>query len=141
MNLTDGLDGLAIMPVVMVGSALGVFAYVTGSVVYSKYLFFPYIPGSGELLIFCSAMAGAGLAFLWFNTHPAQVFMGDVGALALGGALGTIAVIVRQEIVLAIMGGIFVVEALFRCRRCPTSPPKKFGEGRRLLKMAPPPPF
>jgi len=100
VNLTDGLDGLAIMPVVMVGSALGVFAYVAGSAVYSKYLFFPYIPALGELLIFCAAMAGAGLAFLWFNTHPAQVFMGDVGALALGGALGTIAVIVRQEIVL-----------------------------------------
>jgi len=99
VNLTDGLDGLAIMPVVMVGSALGVFAYVTGSSIYSKYLLFPYIPGSGELMIFCGAMAGAGLAFLWFNTHPAQVFMGDVGALALGGALGTIAVIVRQEIV------------------------------------------
>ena len=139
VNLTDGLDGLAIMPVVMVGSALGVFAYVTGSSVYSKYLFFPYIPGSGELLIFCSAMAGAGLAFLWFNTHPAQVFMGDVGALALGGALGTIAVIVRQEIVLAIRGGIFVVEALsvmlqvtwFKYTR------RKYGEGRRLLRMAP----
>ncbi len=139
VNLTDGLDGLAIMPVVMVGSALGVFAYVTGSSVYSKYLFFPYIPGSGELLIFCAAMAGAGLAFLWFNTHPAQVFMGDVGALALGGALGTIAVIVRQEIVLAIMGGIFVVEALsvmvqvvwFKYTR------RKYGEGRRILKMAP----
>ena len=139
VNLTDGLDGLAIMPVVMVGSALGVFAYVTGSSVFSKYLFFPYIPGSGELLIFCSAMAGAGLAFLWFNTHPAQVFMGDVGALALGAALGTIAVIVRQEIVLAIMGGIFVAEAVsvmlqvmyFKYTR------KKFGEGRRLLKMAP----
>ena len=139
VNLTDGLDGLAIMPVVMVGSALGVFAYVTGSAVYSKYLFFPYIPGSGELLIFCAALAGAGLAFLWFNTHPAQVFMGDVGALALGGALGTIAVIVRQEIVLAIMGGIFVVEALsvmaqvlyFKYTK------KKYGEGRRILKMAP----
>jgi phospho-N-acetylmuramoyl-pentapeptide-transferase len=139
VNLTDGLDGLAIMPVVMVGSALGVFAYVTGSVVYSKYLFFPHIPGSGELLIFCSAMAGAGLAFLWFNTHPAQVFMGDVGALALGGALGTIAIIVRQEIVLAIMGGVFVAEAVsvmlqvtwFKYTK------KKFGEGRRLLKMAP----
>ncbi len=139
VNLTDGLDGLAIMPVVMVGSALGVFAYVTGSSVYSKYLFFPYIPGAGELMIFCAAMAGAGLAFLWFNTHPAQVFMGDVGALALGGALGTIAVIVRQEIVLAIMGGIFVVEALsvmlqvtwFKYTR------RKYGEGRRLLKMAP----
>ncbi|MDP3246122.1 MAG: phospho-N-acetylmuramoyl-pentapeptide-transferase [Polaromonas sp.] len=139
VNLTDGLDGLAIMPVVMVGSALGVFAYVTGSAVYSKYLFFPHIPGAGELLIFCSAMAGAGLAFLWFNTHPAQVFMGDVGALALGAALGTIAVIVRQEIVLAIMGGIFVVEAMsvmlqviyFKYTR------KRFGEGRRLFRMAP----
>ncbi|SEQ95481.1 phospho-N-acetylmuramoyl-pentapeptide-transferase [Giesbergeria anulus] len=139
VNLTDGLDGLAIMPVVMVGSALGVFAYVTGNVFYAKYLFLPHIPGSGELLIFCAAMAGAGLAFLWFNTHPAQVFMGDVGALALGGALGTIAVIVRQEIVLAIMGGIFVVEALsvmaqvtwFKFTK------KRYGEGRRLLKMAP----
>ena len=139
VNLTDGLDGLAIMPVVMVGSALGVFAYVTGSAVYSKYLFFPHIPGSGEVLIFCSALAGAGLAFLWFNAHPAQVFMGDVGALALGGALGTIAVIVRQEVVLAIMGGIFVAEALsvmlqvswFKYTR------KRYGEGRRLLRMAP----
>jgi phospho-N-acetylmuramoyl-pentapeptide-transferase len=139
VNLTDGLDGLAIMPVVMVGSALGVFAYVTGSAVYSKYLLFPHIPGSGELLIFCAAVAGAGLAFLWFNTHPAQVFMGDVGALALGGALGTIAVIVRQEVVLAIMGGIFVVEAIsvmaqvmyFKYTK------KKYGEGRRILKMAP----
>ena len=139
VNLTDGLDGLAIMPVVMVGSALGVFAYVTGSAVYSKYLFFPHIPGAGELLIFCSAMAGAGLAFLWFNTHPAQVFMGDVGALALGAALGTIAVIVRQEIVLAIMGGIFVVEALsvmlqvlyFKYTRA------RYGQGQRLFKMAP----
>jgi phospho-N-acetylmuramoyl-pentapeptide-transferase len=139
VNLTDGLDGLAIMPVVMVGSALGIFAYVAGSSVYSRYLFFPSIPGAGELLIFCSAMAGAGLAFLWFNTHPAQVFMGDVGALALGAALGTVAVIVRQEIVLAIMGGVFVAEALsvmlqvmyFKYTR------KRFGEGRRLLKMAP----
>ena len=139
VNLTDGLDGLAIMPVVMVGSALGVFAYVTGSSVYSKYLFFPSIPGSGELMIFCAALAGSGLAFLWFNTHPAQVFMGDVGALALGAALGTIAVIVRQEIVLAIMGGIFVVEALsvmlqvtyFKYTK------RRFGTGRRILKMAP----
>jgi phospho-N-acetylmuramoyl-pentapeptide-transferase len=139
VNLTDGLDGLAIMPVVMVGSALGIFAYVTGSSVYSKYLLFPHIPGSGELLIFCAAMAGAGLAFLWFNTHPAQVFMGDVGALALGAALGTIAVIVRQEIVLAIMGGIFVVEALsvmlqvvyFKWTK------RRYGQGRRILKMAP----
>jgi phospho-N-acetylmuramoyl-pentapeptide-transferase len=139
VNLTDGLDGLAIMPVVMVGSALGVFAYVAGSSVYSKYLFFPHIPGAGELLIFCAAIAGAGLAFLWFNTHPAQVFMGDVGALGLGAALGTIAVIVRQEIVLAIMGGIFVAEALsvmlqvsyFKYTK------RKYGEGRRILKMAP----
>jgi phospho-N-acetylmuramoyl-pentapeptide-transferase len=139
VNLTDGLDGLAIMPVVLVGSALGVFAYVTGSAVFSKYLFLPYIAGSGELLVFCAAMAGAGLAFLWFNTHPAQVFMGDVGALALGAALGTVAVIVRQEIVLAIMGGIFVVEALsvmlqvsyFKYTK------KKSGTGKRLLKMAP----
>ncbi len=139
VNLTDGLDGLAIMPVVLVGSALGVFAYVTGSSVYSKYLFLPHIPGAGELLVFCTAMAGAGLAFLWFNTHPAQVFMGDVGALALGGALGTVAVIVRQEVVLSIMGGIFVVEALsvmlqvsyFKFTK------KRYGTGRRILKMAP----
>ena len=139
VNLTDGLDGLAIMPVIMVGSALGIFAYVSGSAVYSRYLLFPHIPGTGELLIFCAAMAGAGLAFLWFNAHPAQVFMGDVGALALGGALGTIAVIVRQEIVLAIMGGIFVVEALsvmlqvsyFKYTK------RRYGQGRRLLKMAP----
>ena len=139
VNLTDGLDGLAIMPVVMVGSALGVFAYVTGSAVFSRYLFLPHIPGAGELLIFCAAMAGAGLAFLWFNTHPAQVFMGDVGALALGAALGTIAVIVRQEIVLAIMGGIFVAEALsvmlqvvyFKYTKMKT------GVGKRVLLMAP----
>lgn len=139
VNLTDGLDGLAIMPVVLVGTALGIFAYVTGNAVFAKYLLLPYISGSGELLIFCGAMAGAGLAFLWFNAHPAQVFMGDVGALALGGALGTIAVIVRQEIVLAIMGGIFVVEALsvmvqvsyFKYTK------KKYGQGRRILKMAP----
>jgi phospho-N-acetylmuramoyl-pentapeptide-transferase len=139
VNLTDGLDGLAIMPVVMVGSALGVFAYVTGNVVFSRYLLIPYIPGAGELLIFCSAMAGAGLAFLWFNTHPAQVFMGDVGALSLGGALGTIAVITRQEILLGIMGGVFVAEALsvmlqvgwFKYTK------KKYGSGRRILKMAP----
>jgi phospho-N-acetylmuramoyl-pentapeptide-transferase len=139
VNFTDGLDGLAIMPVVLVGSALGIFAYIVGNAVYSKYLLFPYIPGAGELLIFCGAMAGAGLAFLWFNAHPAQVFMGDVGALSLGGALGTIAVITRQEIVLGIMGGVFVVEVLsvmiqvswFKYTK------KKFGEGRRVFKMAP----
>ncbi|MFN3617316.1 MAG: phospho-N-acetylmuramoyl-pentapeptide-transferase [Aquabacterium sp.] len=139
VNLTDGLDGLAIMPVVMVGSALGIFAYVTGNAVFAKYLLLPHIPGAGELLIFCAAMSGAGLAFLWFNAYPAQVFMGDVGALALGGALGTIAVIVRQEVVLAVMGGIFVLEALsvmvqvsyFKYTK------KKYGEGRRILLMAP----
>ncbi|MBL0720833.1 phospho-N-acetylmuramoyl-pentapeptide-transferase [Piscinibacter sp. Jin2] len=139
VNLTDGLDGLAIMPVVMVGSALGLFAYVTGNAVFSNYLLLPHIPGAGELLIFCAAMAGAGLAFLWFNAYPAQVFMGDVGALALGGALGTIAVIVRQEIVLAIMGGIFVVEALsvmlqvswFKWTK------RRTGTGQRILRMAP----
>jgi phospho-N-acetylmuramoyl-pentapeptide-transferase len=139
VNLTDGLDGLAIMPVVLVGSALGLFAYVTGNAVFARYLLLPHIPGAGELLIFCAAMAGAGLAFLWFNTYPAQVFMGDVGALALGGALGTIAVIVRQEIVLGIMGGIFVVEALsvmaqvgwFKYTK------RKTGQGQRILLMAP----
>jgi len=112
VNFTDGLDGLAIMPTVMVGTALGLFAYLTGNATYARYLFIPHIPGAGELVIFCGALAGSGLAFLWYNTHPAKVFMGDVGALALGGALGTIAVIVRQEIVLFIMGGIFVVETL-----------------------------
>lgn len=139
VNLTDGLDGLAIMPVIMVGSVLGVFAYVTGNVVFARYLLLPFIPGTGELMVFCGAIGGAGLAFLWFNTHPAQVFMGDVGALALGGALGVVAVIVRQEIVLAIMGGVFVAEALsvmlqvvyFKYTK------KRFGEGRRLFRMAP----
>jgi phospho-N-acetylmuramoyl-pentapeptide-transferase len=127
------------MPVIMVGSALGVFAYVTGNAVFARYLLLPYIPGTGEVLIVCAAMAGAGLAFLWFNAHPAQVFMGDVGALALGGALGTVAVVVRQEIVLAVMGGIFVAEALsvmlqvswFKYTK------RRFGQGRRLLLMAP----
>ena len=139
VNLTDGLDGLAIMPVVLVASALGIFAYVTGNSVYSRYLLFPYIPGAGELMIFCAAIAGAGLAFLWFNAYPAQVFMGDVGALALGGALGTVAVITRQEILLGIMGGVFVMEALsvmvqvawFKYTK------KRYGEGRRILLMAP----
>ncbi|MDE2146897.1 MAG: phospho-N-acetylmuramoyl-pentapeptide-transferase [Burkholderiales bacterium] len=139
VNFTDGLDGLAIMPVVMVGSALGVFAYVTGNAVFSRYLLLPHIPGAGELLVFCAAMAGAGLAFLWFNANPAQVFMGDVGALSLGGALGTIAVITRQEIVLGIMGGIFVAEALsvmlqvgwFKFTK------RRTGVGRRIFLMAP----
>ena len=139
VNFTDGLDGLAIMPVIMVGSSLGIFAYVSGSAVFSKYLLFPFIPGAGEVLVFCAAMMGAGLAFLWFNAPPARVFMGDVGALALGGALGAVAVVVRQEIVLAIMGGVFVAEVLsvvaqvayFKYTR------RRYGEGRRLLKMAP----
>ncbi|HWR76924.1 MAG TPA: phospho-N-acetylmuramoyl-pentapeptide-transferase [Thiobacillus sp.] len=112
VNLTDGLDGLAILPTVMVASALAIFAYVAGNAVFSKYLGMPYIPGAGELAIFCAAMAGAGLAFLWFNAYPAEVFMGDVGALALGAALGVVAVIVRQEIILFIMCGVFVVETL-----------------------------
>lgn len=139
VNLTDGLDGLAIMPTVLVAAGLGVFAYVVGRVDYSKYLLFPHIPGASEVLVFCAAMGGAGLAFLWFNAYPAQVFMGDVGALALGGALGTMAVIVRQEIVLFIMGGVFVAETLsvilqvsyFKYTK------KRYGEGRRILKMAP----
>ncbi len=139
VNLTDGLDGLAIMPTVMVGAALGVFAYVIGRTDYSRYLLFPYIPGSGELMVLCAALAGAGLAFLWFNAYPAQVFMGDVGALALGGMLGTIAVVVRQEIVLFIMGGVFVAETLsvmvkvtwFKYTK------RKYGQGRRILRMAP----
>jgi phospho-N-acetylmuramoyl-pentapeptide-transferase len=112
VNLTDGLDGLAILPTVMIGSALGIFAYVAGNAVFAKYLGFPLIPGAGELTVFCAAIAGAGLGFLWFNAYPAAVFMGDVGALALGAALGTIAVITRQEIVLFVMGGVFVVETL-----------------------------
>jgi phospho-N-acetylmuramoyl-pentapeptide-transferase len=112
VNLTDGLDGLAIMPAVMIAAALGVFAYVSGNSIFARYLQFPYIPGAGELAVICGALAGAGLGFLWFNAYPAEVFMGDVGALALGATLGTIAVIVRQEIVLLIMGGVFVVETL-----------------------------
>ncbi|WP_085314870.1 phospho-N-acetylmuramoyl-pentapeptide-transferase [Derxia lacustris] len=134
VNLTDGADGLAIMPVVMVGGALGIFAYVTGNAVISKYLLFPHIPGSGELLIFCGAMAGSGLAFLWFNAYPAQVFMGDVGALALGGALGTIAVIVRQEIVLFIMGGVFVAETVSVMLQVAYF---KWSGGKRIFRMAP----
>jgi phospho-N-acetylmuramoyl-pentapeptide-transferase len=139
VNLTDGLDGLAIMPAVMVAAALGLFAYVVGNAVYSKYLLIPYIPGAGELLVFCAALAGAGLGFLWFNAYPAEVFMGDVGALALGAALGTVAVIVRQEIVLFVMGGVFVIETLsvmvqvswFKYTK------RRYGQGRRILLMAP----
>jgi phospho-N-acetylmuramoyl-pentapeptide-transferase len=139
VNLTDGLDGLAILPTVMVGSALGIFAYVAGHLYFSKYLGVPYVAGAGELLVFCAAMAGAGLGFLWFNAYPAEVFMGDVGALALGGALGVVAVIVRQEIVLFIMGGVFVVETFsvaiqvmyFKFTKYKT------GTGRRIFLMAP----
>jgi phospho-N-acetylmuramoyl-pentapeptide-transferase len=133
VNLTDGLDGLAIMPTVMVGSALGVFAYVAGHAVFSKYLGFPFIPGAGELTVFCAALAGAGLAFLWFNVYPAEVFMGDVGALALGAALGVVAVIVRQEIVLFIMGGVFVVETLSVVLQVASFKLT----GKRIFRMAP----
>jgi len=133
VNLTDGLDGLAIMPTVMIGSALGVFAYVAGHAVFSKYLGFPYIPGAGELTVICGAIAGAGLAFLWFNAYPAEVFMGDVGALALGAALGAIAVIVRQEIVLFIMGGVFVVETLSVVLQVASFKLT----GKRIFRMAP----
>ncbi len=112
VNLTDGLDGLAIMPAVMVGGGLGVIAYVTGNTNFSEYLGIPYVAGTGEILVFCTSLAGAGLGFLWFNTYPAQVFMGDIGALSLGAALGVVAVVVRQEIVLVIMGGVFVVETV-----------------------------
>ena len=133
VNLTDGLDGLAIMPAVMVGGALGIFAYATGNFHYANYLAIPYVPGAGEVAIFCSALVGAGLGFLWFNTYPAQVFMGDVGSLALGAALGTIAVIVRQEIVFFFMSGIFVLETV--------SVILQVGSfkltGKRIFKMAP----
>ncbi|ERS84990.1 MULTISPECIES: phospho-N-acetylmuramoyl-pentapeptide-transferase [Marinobacter] len=133
VNLTDGLDGLAIMPTVMVAGALAIFAYLSGHAQFANYLLIPHLPGTGELIIFCGALVGAGLGFLWFNTYPAQVFMGDVGALALGAALGTVAVIVRQEIVLFIMGGVFVMETIsvilqvasFRLT------------GRRIFRMAP----
>jgi phospho-N-acetylmuramoyl-pentapeptide-transferase len=134
VNLTDGLDGLAIMPAVMVAGALGIFAYVQGNVVFSKYLLLPYIPGAGELAIFCGAIVGAGLGFLWFNAYPAEVFMGDVGALALGAALGTVAVIVRQEIVLFIMGGVFVAETVSVMMQVLYF---KASGGKRIFRMAP----
>jgi phospho-N-acetylmuramoyl-pentapeptide-transferase len=133
VNLTDGLDGLAIMPTVMVASALAIFAYVAGHKVFSTYLGMPHIAGAGELAVFCGAIAGAGLAFLWFNAYPAEVFMGDVGALALGGALGLIAVICRQEIVLVIMGGVFVVETLSVMIQVASFKLT----GRRVFRMAP----
>lgn len=133
VNLTDGLDGLAIMPTVMVAGALAIFAYLSGNVNFAEYLHIPHIPGSGELIIFCGTLVGAGLGFLWFNTYPAQVFMGDVGALALGAALGIVAVIVRQEIVLFVMGGVFVMETV--------SVILQVGSfkltGRRIFRMAP----
>jgi phospho-N-acetylmuramoyl-pentapeptide-transferase len=134
VNLTDGLDGLAIMPAVMIGGALGVFAYVAGNAVYAKYLLFPYIPGAGELAVFCAALVGAGLGFLWFNAYPAEVFMGDVGALALGAALGTVAVIVRQEVVLFVMGGVFVAETLSVMIQVGYF---KLSKGKRVFRMAP----
>jgi len=133
VNLTDGLDGLAIMPTVMVGSALGVIAYLSGHVEFSQYLQIPYIAGAGELVIFCGALLGAGLGFLWFNTYPAQVFMGDVGALALGAALGMVAVVARHEIVLFIMGGIFVMETLSVILQVASYKLT----GRRIFRMAP----
>ncbi len=134
VNLTDGLDGLAIMPAVMVAGGLAVFAFVTGRIDFSRYLLLPYIPGAGELTVFCAALAGAGLGFLWFNAYPAEVFMGDVGALALGAALGTVAVIVRQEIVLLIMGGVFVAETLSVMIQVLYF---KSTGGKRIFRMAP----
>ena len=134
VNWTDGLDGLAIMPAVMVAGGLGVFAMVTGRVDYSRYLLFPYIPGAAELTVFCGALVGAGLGFLWFNAYPADVFMGDVGALSLGAALGTVAVIVRQEIVLLIMGGVFVAETLSVMLQVLYY---KWSGGKRIFRMAP----
>jgi len=133
VNLTDGLDGLAIMPTVMVAGALAVFAYLSGHVQFANYLHIPYVAGSGELIIFCSAIVGAGLGFLWFNTYPAQVFMGDVGALSLGAALGVIAVIVRQELVLVIMGGVFVMETVSVILQVASFKLT----GRRIFRMAP----
>lgn len=134
VNLTDGLDGLAILPSVMVGGALGIFAYVVGRPDYAGYLIFPYIPGAGELVVIAGGLLGAGLAFLWYNAHPAQVFMGDVGALALGGCLGTMAVITRQELVLAVMGGIFVVETLSVMIQTVYF---RLSHGKRIFLMAP----
>lgn len=133
VNLTDGLDGLAVMPTVMVMAALGIFAYVEGNTQYANYLMMPYIPGIGELVVFASALVGAGLGFLWFNTYPAEVFMGDVGSLALGGALGTMAILVRQELVLFVMGGVFVVETLSVVLQVASFKLT----GKRIFRMAP----
>lgn len=134
VNLTDGLDGLAIVPIIMVAGALGVFAYVAGNKLHAHYLAIPYVPNTGELTVFCCALAGAGLGFLWFNTYPAQVFMGDVGSLSLGAALGTVAIIVRQELVLLIMGGLFVLETLSVIIQVGYF---KLSGGKRIFKMAP----
>lgn len=134
VNLTDGLDGLAIMPIVMVAGALGVFAYVASNVVYAHYLTVPFVPNTGELTIFCASMVGAGLGFLWYNSYPAQVFMGDVGSLGLGAALGIVAVVVRQELVLLIMGGLFVLETLSVILQVGYF---KYSGGKRLFRMAP----
>lgn len=133
VNLTDGLDGLAIMPTVMVAGALGIFAYLTGHLEFAKYLAIPYVPGAGEVVIFCGALVGAGLGFLWFNTYPAQVFMGDVGALGLGAALGTVAVVVRQELVLLLMGGVFVIETISVILQVASFKLT----GKRIFRMAP----
>jgi phospho-N-acetylmuramoyl-pentapeptide-transferase len=133
VNLTDGLDGLAIMPAVMVAGALGIFAYASGNAIFAHYLDIPAIPGAGELLIFCGALGGAGLGFLWFNAYPAQVFMGDIGALALGAALGLVAVVVRQEIVVLVMGGIFVLETASVILQVASFKLT----GRRIFRMAP----
>lgn len=133
VNLTDGLDGLAIMPTVMIAAALGIFAYSCGNISFANYLWIPYVKGAGEIIIFCGAMVGAGLGFLWFNTYPAQVFMGDVGSLALGAALGTIAIIVRQELVFMIMGGIFVIETLSVILQVASFKLT----GKRIFRMAP----
>lgn len=133
VNLTDGLDGLAIMPAVFVAGALGIFAYVSGNAVFSEYLAIPYLPGTGELAIFCGALAGSGLGFLWFNTYPAQIFMGDIGALAVGAALGVIGVIVRQELVLLIMGGVFVMETASVILQVSSYKLR----GKRVFRMAP----
>jgi phospho-N-acetylmuramoyl-pentapeptide-transferase len=133
VNLTDGLDGLAIMPTVMVSAALAIFAYTAGNVVFAQYLAIPYVPGAGEMVVFCGALVGAGLGFLWFNAYPAQVFMGDVGALALGAALGILAVIVRQELVLVVMGGVFVIETVSVILQVASYKLT----GRRIFRMAP----
>ncbi|MCH7508399.1 MAG: phospho-N-acetylmuramoyl-pentapeptide-transferase [Proteobacteria bacterium] len=133
VNLTDGLDGLAIMPCVLVSGALGIFAYASGNIVIAEYLGIPYIAGSGEMMVFCASLAGAGLGFLWFNTYPAQVFMGDIGALALGAAIGVVAVIVRQELILLVMGGVFVIETVSVILQVASFKLT----GKRIFRMAP----